>query len=112
MPDGDRMIEELTARRSRAYEAFVADVGAAQGRLDREVNEIEEALARLSGTADPEVLVRTSPGTSPSVYHRADRPCGRVTGRNRRARSFQRLRLSEARASGLLRCTACRWDAP
>lgn len=105
-------MDELTARRTRAYEMFIADVDAAKTRLDREVRDIDGALARLTATADPDVLVRTSPGASVSVYHFAAKPCGRVTGRNRRSASFRTVRMSEARASGLLRCTACGWEAP
>ena len=46
--DGDRTVDELTARRTRAYENFIADVDAAKARLDREVGEIDGAIARLT----------------------------------------------------------------
>jgi hypothetical protein len=58
---------------------------------------------------DVHVLVRWTVGPPVTVYHYAEKPCRRVTGKGRSRGSFSALLEGEAKARGLERCSACWW---
>lgn len=100
----------LELLRLGAYKVFAEDLASARRSLDDAVAKIDaRAQELMRATGDLKVLVRWKQGPMVTVYHSATHPCGRVTGRKRDRGSFTEKREATARASGLSRCSACRW---
>ncbi|PJN21645.1 hypothetical protein [Kitasatospora sp. CB02891] len=86
--------------------------------LERDLRSIAARAADLADRSKRmPCLLRTTVGEERTVYHSADAPCGRVTGKRRSIESFTRVpedRVAYAdpkwRYIFVDRCSACGWD--
>lgn len=100
--------ELLSAGRElEALRKFRAEVESALGRLDESLHPSD--VQPPPPSPNVEVLVRRTSGPKPTIFHRADDPCRRVTGEGRSLESFTRQARSRAEVRGLRPCSSCTW---
>jgi hypothetical protein len=103
-------INELRLQKLKLLDDHYKEVQRLRVAVDLKVREVNRKIAEL-GNSDVNLpcLVRKTPGPDLTVYHSADKPCGRVRDR----RNFADMPENKAKDASpyvwLERCTACDW---
>ncbi|GAA3616847.1 hypothetical protein ACG5V6_14700 [Streptomyces chitinivorans] len=103
-------INKLRLQKLKLLDDHYKEVALLRVRLDEQIRQLNRKIAK-AGDNDVNLpcLVRKTPGPELTVYHSADRPCGRVRDR----RNFRLMPEPKAKDASpyvwLERCSACDW---